>query len=84
MRLNTLHTQLSTDERRALADKAGITPDYLWQIATRWRSKRASLSLIEKLAQADARLTLAEMLAEFTEPAPPIDVARPVEASDAA
>lgn len=67
MRLSTLHGQLSTDERRALADRAGITPDYLWQIATRWRGKRASLSLIEKLAQADERLTLAEMLVEFTE-----------------
>jgi hypothetical protein len=69
MRLSTLHARLSTDERRALAERASITPDYLWQIATRWRGKRASLSLIEKLAQADERLTLAEMLAEFTEPA---------------
>ncbi len=69
MRLSTLHAQLTTDERRTLAEKAGITSDYLWQIATRWRGKRASLSLIEKLAQADERLKLADMLTEFTEPA---------------
>lgn len=70
MRLNALHLKLSTAQRRALAEQVGITETYLWQIATRWRGKRASLPLIERLALADKRLKRADLLAEFTEPAP--------------
>jgi hypothetical protein len=69
MRLNTLHAKLTTAQRRVLAEQVGVTETYLWQIATRWRGKRASLSLIERLAVADKRLKRADMLAEFTEPA---------------
>ena len=70
MRLNTLHAKMTTAQRRALAEQVGVTETYLWQIATRWRGKRASLNLIERLAVADSRLKRAHMLAEFTEPAP--------------
>jgi hypothetical protein len=70
MRLNTLHAKLTTAQRRELAEQVGVTETYLWQIATRWRGKRASLGLIERLALADKRLKRADMLAEFTEPAP--------------
>lgn len=69
MRLNTLHAKLTTAQRRVLAEQVGVTETYLWQIATRWRGKRASLDLIERLALADKRLKRADLLAEFTEPA---------------
>ena len=51
----------------------GVTPSYLWQIATRWTpsngsTKRASVDLVSKLAAADARLHVQDMVAEFTEP----------------
>jgi hypothetical protein len=70
MRLSTLYAQLGAAEKQALAEKAGVHADYLWQIAKRWNGKRASIDLIERLAKADRRLTRSDMLAEFTEPAP--------------
>lgn len=70
MKLAELHPTLSTPDREALAKEAGIEPGYLWQIATRWRGKRASLDLIQRLAKADSRLTVAELVEEFSEPTP--------------
>jgi hypothetical protein len=77
MKLRDLYPKLSGDERQALAEAVGIKPSYLWQIATGWspssgkqkgRIKRASIELITKLAQADARLHITDMVAEFRRP----------------
>lgn len=78
MRLRDLYPTMTGDERRCLAEKVGVSPGYLWQIATAWkdsqgRTKRASLDLIVKMAAADARLHVQDMVAEFTEAAPDTD-----------
>lgn len=69
MRLSELHDKMTTDERVALATRAGTDPGYLWQIATQWRGKKPSLKMIQCLAAADKRLTMRDLVAEFTEPA---------------
>ncbi|MGL4649552.1 MAG: hypothetical protein ACRC1H_09100 [Caldilineaceae bacterium] len=71
MRLRDLYPKLSTEEKERLAATVGIQPGYLWQIATSWRDKegrvkRASLDLVAKLAAADARLHVQDMVAEFS------------------
>lgn len=39
----SLHTYIAdTDARRRLAEAVGTSPEYLWQMATGWRGKRAS------------------------------------------
>lgn len=68
MRLSDLYPSLSTPEREQLAKQAGISPGYLWQIATRWKGKAASLDVIRRLCEAEHRLGLADLVAEFTEP----------------
>lgn len=68
MKLSDLYPKLSKDERDKLAKAAAIKPGYLYQIATRWRGRRASLQLINALVAADKRLTLKDMVSEFTEP----------------
>lgn len=77
MKLRDLYPKLSGEERAALAAAVGIEPGYLWQIATGWspltgkqkgRVKRASLELITKLAKADARLHITDMVEEFRRP----------------
>lgn len=68
MRLNTLYFMLSQDERAALAEKTGLAPGYLWQIATRWRGKRPSLKTIQRLVAADERLALDDLMSEFSTP----------------
>lgn len=70
MKLSQLHAGLSTPERVALAKAAGVDAGYLWQLATRWRGKRASLDLIQRLARAEPKLTVSDMVEEFSEPAP--------------
>lgn len=67
MRLSTLYEKLTTEEREALADKAGIKAPYLYQLATRWQNRRPSLLVMTQLAKADKRLRLADMAAEFSE-----------------
>lgn len=67
MRFSTLYASLSSEERARLAKAVDTDPGYLWQLATRWRGKKASLPFIQKLAHADARLSLADMVAEFSE-----------------
>jgi hypothetical protein len=66
MKLIDLYPTLKPEERVALAKAAGIADGYLYQIANRWRGKRASLEVINKLAAADRRLTVQDMVAEFT------------------
>jgi hypothetical protein len=67
MRLSTLYQQLSPEQREDLARKADISPGYLYQIATRWQGRKPTVPLMDKLAKADRRLTLADMVAEFSE-----------------
>lgn len=40
------------ERRRMLADAAGTDPQYLWQIATGWRGKRASPALARAIERA--------------------------------
>jgi hypothetical protein len=67
MRLSTLYQILSTEEREALARKAGTSAAYLYQLATRWDGRKPSIPLLMKLVQADSRLSLADMAQEFNE-----------------
>lgn len=69
MRLSDLYQKLDAEERRALATKAGVSDGYLWQLATRWQGRRASLGMLQKLSDADKRLTISDMAAEFAEAA---------------
>jgi hypothetical protein len=71
MRLRDLYPTMTPGERVALAKAVQVQPGYLWQIATGWqdkegRTKRASLDLVAKLARADARLSVEDMVAEFS------------------
>ena len=59
-------------ERLTLARAVGVSEGYLWQIAVGWqnkegRTKRPSLQLLTRLAAADPRLHVMDMVAEFTE-----------------
>ena len=67
MKLCDLYLRLTTAEVEDLAKKAGTSPAYLWQIATQWRGKKPSLALLRDLADADKRLTIADLVAEFTQ-----------------
>jgi len=67
MRFKDLYQSLSTDEREKLAKKVDTDAGYLWQIATTWRGKKPSLGFLVKLAEADSRLSVAEMAEEFAE-----------------
>lgn len=42
--------------RKALADACDTDPNYLWQIATGWRGKRASPVLAERIEAETKRL----------------------------
>lgn len=67
MRLSDLYSKLTTEEREALAQKAGTSAAYLYQLATRWDGRRPSIPLLMRLVAADARLSLADMAKEFNE-----------------
>jgi DNA-binding transcriptional regulator YdaS (Cro superfamily) len=51
-----LNAYLSSEPgaRKALADAIGSSPDYLWQIATAWKGRRASPALAAKIEEATA------------------------------
>ena len=52
-----LLTYISDMPRRvALAEACGTNPQYLWQVATGWRGKRASPALAELIDKHSARL----------------------------
>lgn len=72
MRLSQLHPDLSPEERRDLASSCEISTGYLWQLATRWRGKKPTVDLLARLARADARLTVAELVEEFASAAGPV------------
>lgn len=44
------------DRRVALAEACDSSPDYLWQIATRWKGRRGSAKLAEKIEKATSEL----------------------------
>lgn len=44
------------DRRRQLAEACGTSPDYLWQVATNWKGRRASPRLAERIETETARL----------------------------
>lgn len=77
MRLSALYQQLTPEQREDLAKKADISTGYLYQIAKRWKGKRPTVDTMNKLARADRRLTLSDMVAEFTEPAAPKEPREP-------
>ena len=66
MQLKDLYPKLSTAQRAALAEKAGIKAPFLWQIATQWGGKKPSMKTLLKLAEADKRLRLADLAKEFS------------------
>jgi len=68
MRLSDLYQKLTPKQREALAVKAEISKGYLYQMATGWRGKKPSIGVLNKLATADKRLKVADMVAEFNEP----------------
>jgi len=69
MNLQARYEEMSPAERAALAEKAGINPSYLWQIATHWQGRRPSLEVMAKLEKSDKKLTIKDMVAEFTKDA---------------
>ena len=68
MQLSTLYEKLSTAQRAELARRAEVSEGYLYQMATRWRGKKPSITVLSRLAAADKRLKLADMVAEFNAP----------------
>lgn len=40
------------DQRKALAEKCGTSPEYLWQVATGWRDRKPSIELAKKIEAA--------------------------------
>lgn len=68
MQLKALYPKLTTQQRRTLASRAAVDEGYLWQIATGWRGKRPSIALIQRLAAADRRLKVSDLVAEFASP----------------
>jgi transcriptional regulator with XRE-family HTH domain len=65
MRLSDLHPTLTQEERVDLAARAGMSPAYLWQLATQWRGKKPSLAQLSRLAAADERLNVVDLVEEF-------------------
>jgi hypothetical protein len=71
MRLKERYEQMTQPQRLALAKAAGISDaGYLWQIANRWNGRKPSIALMVRLSQVDEKLTLEDMAAEFSAPAP--------------
>ncbi|MNL29791.1 hypothetical protein D3C87_1514900 [compost metagenome] len=76
MKLSQLLPTLPAAERDSLAQKAGTSAGYLWQLATRWRGKRPSIDLLTKLAAADPRLSVPELVEEFASQKPELSEAK--------
>lgn len=66
MRLSELHPSLTREQRVDLAKRCDISPGYLWQLATRWKGKKPTVDLLAKLADADARLKVGDLVEEFS------------------
>lgn len=74
MKLKDRYAQLSKEGRAKLAEDAGTSEAYLWQMASGWvragRDKpvRPSIELMQRLVAADSKLTLQELVDEFAQP----------------
>ena len=68
MKLSDLYQTLAKPEREALAKAINTSPGYLYQLATQWKGKKPSLEILKALSVADPRLTVEELVNEFTEP----------------
>uniref|UniRef100_A0A193SD15 HTH cro/C1-type domain-containing protein n=1 Tax=biofilter metagenome TaxID=1070537 RepID=A0A193SD15_9ZZZZ len=65
--MSELHTLMNRAERSAFARRCHISPGYLWQIATRWQGRRPTVDLLARMAKADSRLSIEEMVGEFAD-----------------
>jgi hypothetical protein len=68
MKLFELFPQLTVGERKLLAERAQISPGYLWQLATRWKGKKPTVDLLARLAACEPRLSTGELVEEFGAP----------------
>lgn len=66
MRLADLYQELDGAARSELAVKAGTTAAYLWQLANRWQGRSPSVDMLQRLAAAEPRLTVEDMVVEFS------------------
>jgi DNA-binding transcriptional regulator YdaS (Cro superfamily) len=56
--------------RRELAADCGTSPDYLWQVATGWRGRRASVDLAKRIeAATDSAVTRHDLRPDVFGPA---------------
>ena len=67
MRLDKRYAAMTVEQRQRLAEAAGIKPEYLYQLATRFKGKQPSMRVLLALATADPKLTARDMAAEFAE-----------------
>lgn len=65
MNLNQLYPHLSADQRKLLAEKAGIGTEYLRQLAGH-HATNPSIEVVARLAKSHDLLRLDELVAEFT------------------
>jgi len=73
MRLIDLYEKLDSTQRKHLAEKAGVDAGYLWQIGTHWNNRRPSVTVIQRLVDADRRLTSRDLVAEFAQDREPVN-----------
>lgn len=66
MKLSELYKALDKGSRESLAKSAGISPAYLYQIATQWNGRRPSVDVIGRLLKADSRLQAVDLISEFS------------------
>lgn len=67
MKLSALYPSLTGLERDELAKAIGSSSGYLYQLATQWRGKKPSLDMLKALTVAEPRLTIEDLVNEFTE-----------------
>lgn len=54
--MNLLEYIADIPRRNALAEACGTSPDYLWQIATRWNGRKGSADLAMRIEKASELL----------------------------
>jgi transcriptional regulator with XRE-family HTH domain len=67
MRLKDRYEALSVEQRERLAERAEISAGFLYQLATRFKGKKPSIDVLSRLAKADKKLTVADMVEEFAD-----------------
>lgn len=66
MKLRDLYKQLDSEGRNRLAEKAGVSRVYLWQLQRGVR-KNPTSEVLTRLAAADRRLSVNSLVTEFNE-----------------